>query len=251
PPLYAPFGEWPKDLHWESIEPPRGTEILSLGPSGRVDCFPEHAVVTKNFYHGDDLERIWRIMHLAGDCSVSLVGRLFQGGVVVGICMPIETPIDPATISTKGERVQMIHQLRELLSELHTKQIVHGDLKPQNLLMCSDGRIRLCDFDNASIEGDGFVSVDMTTPYCSPGRARDGDQPMTRAEDMYAMGTSMWHLYTGKVPLTYDDDSKDPAERQGKRQDRTLAGFLPDMTLIDDPDIASLIETCLAAGPDR
>ncbi|KAJ6482197.1 hypothetical protein C8R47DRAFT_1218175 [Mycena vitilis] len=142
--------------------------------------------------------------------------------------MPIETPIDPATISTKGERVQMIHQLRELLSELHTKQIVNGDLKPHNLLMCSDGRIRLCDFDNASIEDDGFVSVDLD-----------------------AGGGYMWHLYTGEVPLTYDDDSKDQMKRQGKRMNRAFAGFLPDMKLVDDPDIASLIETCLAAGPDR
>ncbi|KAJ7700908.1 hypothetical protein B0H16DRAFT_1348515, partial [Mycena metata] len=126
--------------------------------------------------------------------------------------------------------------------------IVHGDLKPQNLLICSDGRVRLCDFDNASIEGDGFVASEATFPYCSTVRARNVDDPlpMTRAEDLHAMGLSIWHIYTGRIPLTdgFDLDERDIGNR-------TLAGFLPDMALIDDPDIASLIEGCIAAGPYR
>ncbi|KAJ7175956.1 kinase-like domain-containing protein [Mycena filopes] len=188
-------------------------------------------------------------MQAAGDCSVSLVGRVFDCGVPVGLCMPIETPLDLVNLGTKEDRIRIIHQLRDLITELHRKDIVHGDLKPQNLLICSDGRLRLCDFDNASIEGDGFVSCQSTLPYCSTVRARSQSEPMTRAEDLYAMGTSMWHIYTGRVPLTYVTDLEEHIS--GLILDRTLAGFQPDMEAIDDPDIASLIERCIVAGPHR
>ncbi|KAJ6544354.1 kinase-like domain-containing protein [Mycena capillaripes] len=253
-PYDEPFGSWPKDFHWEPIAPPGKMEtLLSLGHIGRVDLFQAHGVVTKKYNPSRvDLARLCNIMDTAGDCSVSLVGRLFECGSVVGFCMPIETPVDPENLGGKDERICIIYQLRDLVTELHKKQIVHGDIKPQNLLICSDGRVRLCDFDNAPIEGDGFVCADVTYPYCSTFRARNEHKPMTRAEDMYAMGLTMWHIYTGRIPLLYDGELEDDFPLiQGYVMDRTFAGFLPDMQLIDDPQVASLIQMCLAAGPDR
>ncbi|KAJ7130631.1 kinase-like domain-containing protein [Mycena epipterygia] len=163
--------------------------------------------------------------------------------------MPIETPVDPPAIGTKDERIRLIYQLRDLLANLHKKKIVHGDVKPHNLLMCSDGCPRFCDFDNASIEGDGFTSNSKTYPYCSQRRAQDDTGPMTRAEDMHAMGLTMWEIYTGRTPLSYPGETFE--EMQEFLPDRCQAGFLPDMELVDDPAIASLIESYLAAGPHR
>ncbi|KAJ7190698.1 kinase-like domain-containing protein [Mycena pura] len=248
PPWNAPFGSYPKDLHWESIPDANSLMPLSIGLFGHVYRLAELGVVIKDRNDPAEIERVWNIMKRAGDACVSLVGRLFIGGQIVGIVMPNETPIDADNIDTKEERLRIIYRLRDLVTDLHTKQIVHGDVKPQNLLLCSDGLVRLCDFDCASIEGDGFVAPIYTLPYCSPGRARHQDV-MTRAEDMHAMGLSIWHLYTGRLPLTTVDDAKE--ELEGLVMDRTFAGFLPDMTAIDDPDIAALIEDCLAAGPER
>ncbi|KAJ7861745.1 kinase-like domain-containing protein [Mycena olivaceomarginata] len=229
PPAYdAPFGSYPKDLRWESLVP--NPMPLSIGIYGQVDKFLELGVVAKSA-DPRHAERLWNIMKLAGDCSVSLVGRIFRRNEPVGIVMPIETPVDADNIATKEERSC-------------TKHIVHGDVKPQNLLLCADGLVRFCDFDCASIEGDGFVSPIYPTPYCSTVRARNPDVPMTRAEDMYAMALSMWHLYTGRLPLTSDEEPE-------ADMDCTFAGFLPDMSAIDDPAIATLIQECLAAGPER
>ncbi|KAJ7150370.1 kinase-like domain-containing protein [Mycena filopes] len=251
----APFGAWPKDLHWESVAPPPGTMPLSISASGRVDRFPQHGVVTRRFNDPDESERVCGMMDLAGDSAVSRIGRLFEcgGAIIIGFCMPIETPVDPANIGTKEERVRIIYQLRDLVAELHKKNIIHGDVKPHNLLMCSDNRLRFCDFENASIEGDGFATTDLTTPYCSPYRARNDEEPMTRAEDVYAMGLSMWHIYTGKVPFinVAQAELEKDVHLKGDLDDFAFTGCYPDMTLIDDPDIASLIETSLANGPSR
>ncbi|KAJ7076026.1 hypothetical protein B0H15DRAFT_608462 [Mycena belliarum] len=172
PAYNAPFGSWPKDFDWESIRPPAGSSTyLSLSHSGRVDIFPDHGVVTKIYWDSPaSVERIWNLMQLAGNCSVSLVGRIFfePGSTQVhGYTMPIETPIDTENFGTKHERIRLIYQLRDLLAEMHSKNIVHGDIKPQNVLICSDGHPRFCDFDNASIEGDEFVATSMTYPCCT------------------------------------------------------------------------------------
>ncbi|KAJ6489154.1 kinase-like domain-containing protein [Mycena vitilis] len=192
----------------------------------------------------------------ASGTSCSLLGTVRSPSSAdcffTGFCMPIETPIDPKNLTTNlKERVRIIYHLRDLLEELHKKNIVHGDVKPQNLLMCADGRIRFCDFDNASVEGDGYNENSMTYPYCSVFRARNENEPMTRAEDMYAMGVSMWHIYTGKLPLILEGESQELCELEAILTARTLAGFIPDIACIDNPEIGSLITACLDAGPDR
>ncbi|KAJ7471751.1 hypothetical protein FB451DRAFT_1036508, partial [Mycena latifolia] len=150
----------------------------------------------------------------------------------------------------ESERIRLIYQLRDLFSDLHNKRIIHGDVKPQNILMCSDGRPRFCDFDGASTEGDGFVSLDLTYPYGSMFRGRNDTVPMTRAEDMYAMGLMVKLLQSlHSLLLSYDDETFEDVV--GDLMDRCLVGFLSDMQHIDNPDVASLIETYIAAGPDR
>ncbi|KAJ7601330.1 kinase-like domain-containing protein, partial [Mycena polygramma] len=159
--------------------------------------------------------------------------------------MPLETPIDPPNIPTKDERIRLIYQLRHLVVDLHSRKIVHGDIKPQNLLMCSDGRLRFCDFDESSLEGDSFTTNRMTDPYCSTFRAHNDTLPMTRAEDMHAMVMTIWELYTGKIPLKYGNETLEDAGVD----ERCRVGFLPDMQLVDDPGVAALIVSCLEAGP--
>ncbi|KAJ7215435.1 kinase-like domain-containing protein [Mycena pura] len=213
PPLSytASFGEWPNDCNWEDVCATKDDEVESNRPVmldtyARVHRCPIAGVVVKHF--DSDAERVFSMMRLAGDCCVSIVGRMFCGGHPSGICMPIEEPVDPVSIATKEERVRLIHQLRDLVAELHAKNIVHGDLKPQNLLLCSDGRLRLCDFDNAALESDNHVATEYTIPYCSPFRMRDHeDVPMTRAEDTYSLGLTVWELYTGRTPLLYGDET--------------------------------------------
>ncbi|KAJ7226596.1 kinase-like domain-containing protein [Mycena rebaudengoi] len=231
--LYGtPFGTYPKDVDVAVSS----VDLQQLGPPGTsVYRYPQEHIVVKIYRKVEllGLKRMWNVMDLAGDCCVSIVGRAFMHSEVSGFCMPIESPVDVTKIATKEERTKIIYQLRNLVARLHSKKIVHGDIKPANLLVCSDGQLRLCDFDTASIEGDGYTTAVVSYPYCSPFRVRQAlaPAPMTLAEDLYAMGMTMmttWEIL----------------------ENRCQVGFLPDMRLIDDPEIASMIETCLDSGPE-
>ncbi|KAJ7159944.1 kinase-like domain-containing protein, partial [Mycena crocata] len=198
-------------------------------------------------------ERAWKMMHLAAesDSSVAILGWVFRAAnttEILGYAMPMETPLDSSTLPAEQEsRIRIIHQIRDLVAGMHAQNIMHGDVKPRNLLICADGRLRVCDFDDASVEGDGLRSTAQSAPYCSPSRMRDRTQPVTRAEDLYAMGLTMWEVYTGRTPLTYGDETLDPDDTL--LECRCRVGFLPEMKLIDDPEITSLITSCVVAAP--
>jgi hypothetical protein len=62
--------------------------------------------------------------------------------------------------------------------------------------MRSDGQLHLCDFDDASIEGDGHVTTGMTFPYCSPFRIQNMEAPKRLTDDLYATGLLVRRLLT-------------------------------------------------------
>ncbi|KAJ7159932.1 kinase-like domain-containing protein [Mycena crocata] len=185
----APFGACPKDLYFHDLAACGASNILSLSETCRVTHYPELGIIAK-VYHSSMDERIWDVMHRAGDSCVAAVGRVFarrEQPDILGYIMSLETPLQASTIPDEDRR-RIIYELQDLVTDIHSKNIIHGDIKPQNLLFCADGRLRLCDFDDASIEGRSFDSKARSIPYCCPARMRDSTTPLTRAGDIYSMG---------------------------------------------------------------
>ena len=90
------------------------------------------------------------------------------------------------------------------LAAAHAARLVHRDVKPQNVLIDSEGRAKVTDFGIArSLEGHGLTATGRvlgTTDYVSPEQAmgRDAD-PRT---DIYALGVVLYEMLTGEVPFT-------------------------------------------------
>ena len=90
------------------------------------------------------------------------------------------------------------------LSAAHARRLVHRDVKPQNVLIDSEGRAKVTDFGIArSLEADGLTQTGRvlgTTDYVSPEQAMG--RGVDARTDIYALGVLLYEMLTGEVPFT-------------------------------------------------
>lgn len=98
--------------------------------------------------------------------------------------------------------VNLITQLLDALAYSHTHGVVHRDIKPGNIIILADGRIKVTDFGIAKIESSTltqFGDVLGTPSYMSP--EQFGGQPVDRRSDLFSAGVILYHLLTGEKPF--------------------------------------------------
>lgn len=97
-------------------------------------------------------------------------------------------------------------QILSALSAAHAAGIIHRDIKPQNVMVGEDGRLRVADFGIARADADQQMteagSVIGTAQYLSPEQAQGDDT--TAASDTYAVGIVLYEMLTGRVPFDGD-----------------------------------------------
>jgi eukaryotic-like serine/threonine-protein kinase len=89
------------------------------------------------------------------------------------------------------------------LQAAHARRLVHRDVKPQNVLIDSEGRAKVTDFGIArELEQDGLTKTGRvlgTTDYVSPEQAMG--QPVDDRSDIYSLGVLLYEMLTGDVPF--------------------------------------------------
>ncbi len=93
------------------------------------------------------------------------------------------------------------------LEHLHSIPILYRDLKPENVLICTDGNIKLCDFGLAAVgltaspthtSGSGRPVLVGTTEYMAPEVLRR--MPCGQAVDVWSLGILLYEMLTGEAP---------------------------------------------------
>lgn len=106
------------------------------------------------------------------------------------------------TISA-DETVEAGLQILSALSAAHRRDVIHRDIKPQNVIMSDEGMLKVTDFGIARAGADADMteagSVIGTAQYISPEQARGGE--VTPASDCYSVGIVLYEMLTGRVPF--------------------------------------------------
>lgn len=111
---------------------------------------------------------------------------------------------------TLDEALQITLQLLDALAYAHARQVVHRDVKPANLMLQPDGRVKLCDFGVARLtDADATRTQGLlvgTVRYASPEQI--GGAPIDARTDLYAAAVVLYELLTGQTPSAGRSDAE-------------------------------------------
>jgi len=120
-----------------------------------------------------------------------------------------------------SEAVEIAKQMLRGLEALHELKTIHRDVKPENVLIASDGTVKLADFGLARVLDDDQSratvagSVIGTADYLSPEQAL-GHQ-LDERTDLYSLGVVLFELVTGELPFVRESSLGSMIARIGKR----------------------------------
>ncbi|MEU7746718.1 serine/threonine-protein kinase [Nonomuraea sp. NPDC049158] len=138
-------------------------------------------------------------------------------------------------------------QVCAVLAAAHNAELIHRDVKPENLVLCPNGMVKVIDFGVATSLGASEFST-ITAVGQIPGSARymapelvDGE-PASRASDLYTVGCLLYELLTGSRPFQHDDLLREIARSQ--QEEPAPIEDVPD-------ELEGLIRWLLAKSPGR
>ncbi len=156
------------------------------------------------------VERFHREQHILGSLDHPNITRMLDAGLSEGgqpyLVMEyvdgvqLDTYCDERNLGIPG-RLQLFLRVCDAVAYAHRNLIVHLDLKPSNILVTSDGTVKLLDFGTSKlIQPDSLLTTTvMATPaYASPEQLRN--EAVTTACDVYALGAILFELLSGRRP---------------------------------------------------
>ncbi len=108
------------------------------------------------------------------------------------------------------DAVKLASRVCEALVYMHAQGVVHRDMKPQNIMLCNDGTIRIMDFGIAKAGGRrmtfaGFTQAVGTPDYMAPEQVKGkrGDE----RTDIYSLGAMLYEMVTGAPPFQCESEN--------------------------------------------
>ena len=143
--------------------------------------------------------------------------------------------------------IDYARQILGALAFAHRNAIVHRDIKPHNIVVGGDGRLKVTDFGIARSGASQMTeagSIVGTAQYLSPEQARGA--PVDPRSDIYSLGVVLYEMLTGKVPFSGDT----PVEIAMKHLSQVPE---PPSTLRDGipHDLDAVVMRALAKDPDQ
>ena len=158
----------------------------------------------------------------------------------------LKTYIEKKGRLTYKEAVSIAIQVGRGMEAAHAKNIIHRDIKPQNILISTEGKAKVTDFGIARAVSNNTISADVmgSVHYASPEQARNGF--VNDKSDIYSLGIVMYEMVTGRVP--FDGDTTVSIAIQHLQEEMKAPGiFAPDLPV----SLEKIILKCTQKSPDR
>lgn len=145
------------------------------------------------------------------------------------------------------EVIEIGIQICDALECAHKNMIVHRDIKSQNIMITSDGRIKVTDFGIARATGGSTITntgnVFGSVQYFSPEQARS--DAVDERSDLYSVGIVLYEAFTGKLPFN-GDTPVSIALKQIQEQPELISNIIPGFPR----QLEAIVQKCLAKSPD-
>ncbi len=102
------------------------------------------------------------------------------------------------------EAVSICIQVAQGIEAAHNNHIIHRDIKPQNIIISKEGKVKVTDFGIARAASTNTISSNAmgSVHYISPEQAKGGF--IDEKSDIYSLGVTLYEMLTGKVPFEGD-----------------------------------------------
>ncbi len=251
-----------------------------------VDGITQHAALKrlhKFWCDSAQSDRFLQERRILASLSHPYIARLFDGGMDEGLPwfalervdgLPLTEFADTQKLGLR-DRMKLMIRICDAVQHAHERFVVHRDLKPNNILIDSDGHPKVLDFgvakllEELSAGATRHGAAGYTPGYAAPEQMRDG--LITAATDVYALGVILFELLVGQLPFRFDPNDvvavskvitsiplpkldtviqegseKEVADRFAKRNTK-LSSF----SRFVRGDITHILQTALAKEPER
>jgi len=150
-----------------------------------------HPHVIQVYDYGKDGENLVLVMEYAPGGNL---GKKIEEARSNGVLLPVATVLN------------IVAQVANGLTALHNLDVVHRDLKPNNILFDAEGRAKVADFGLAQIPGGPSQRSQLSSPQAHPGtpgymspEQNNATQYLTPASDIYGLGLVLFEMLTGRM----------------------------------------------------
>ncbi|KAF9959879.1 hypothetical protein BGZ72_008531 [Mortierella alpina] len=224
---------------------PRGPEApIDQGSkeSSPLDLIRGEIAILKKLNHVN-IVKLYEVLDVATEDSMFMVFELCQKGVLTEVSLGDKT----GTIFSDAECRDVFQQMVLGIEYLHEHDIIHRDIKPDNLLRSEDGTLKIVDFGVSEMftkKGDDLIKKSAGSPaFMAPELCVYGHGEVSgKATDVWSMGVTLFCIRYGRLPFRTTNIVE---------LNRSIREDDADFDDEQDPDFKRLMERLLEKDPTK